>query len=73
VTGIQWALGANIVGQNVLGWQAAALNIAGGEVTGLQLGIVNIAHQIRGLQIGLVNIIETGGWLPVMVLVNGRF
>lgn len=44
------------------------------RLTGLQLGFVNYIKRIdRGLQIGLVNIIEQNGWLPVMVLVNGKF
>lgn len=42
--------------------------------TGLQLGFVNYINRIdKGLQIGLVNIIESNGWLPIMVFVNGRF
>ena len=44
------------------------------RLTGLQLGFVNYIKRIDcGLQIGLVNIIEENGWLPIMVLVNGRF
>jgi hypothetical protein len=42
-------------------------------VEGLQFGLVNVAGTINGLQIGLVNVIQQGGWLPVMVLVNGHF
>lgn len=42
--------------------------------TGLQLGFINNARRVEsGLQIGLVNIIKENGWLPVMVIVNGRF
>jgi hypothetical protein len=42
--------------------------------TGLQLGFVNYINTIdKGLQIGLVNIIKNNGWLPFMVIVNGRF
>jgi hypothetical protein len=69
------------------GVQTGLVNIARGEVVGaqlgiynqvedlhgLQLGIVNNAHHIsKGLQVGIVNIAKNG-WLPVMVLVNGRF
>ncbi len=44
------------------------------RLTGLQLGFVNYINRIdKGLQIGLVNIIESNGWLPIMVIVNGRF
>ena len=43
------------------------------DLHGVQLGIVNNARHIsKGLQIGIVNIAKNG-WLPVMVLVNGRF
>ena len=43
------------------------------DLHGVQLGIVNNAHHIsKGLQLGIVNIAKNG-WLPVMVLVNGRF
>lgn len=73
--------------QEITGLQGGAINIAKGEVTGvqlglynqvadlhgLQLGFVNNAHHIsKGLQLGIVNIAKNG-WLPVMVLVNGRF
>ena len=44
------------------------------RLTGLQLGFVNYINRIdKGLQIGLVNIIENNGWLPIMVIANGRF
>lgn len=42
------------------------------ELHGLQLGFINKVNTIKGLQVGLVNI-AGNGYLPVMVLVNGRF
>lgn len=44
------------------------------RMSGLQLGFVNYIKRIDcGLQIGLLNIIEQNGWLPFMVIANGRF
>lgn len=85
-TGVQWAL-VGLVDKNFLGWQSAAVDIVGGTMTGLQwglynqagrveglqLGFVNNTGTIHGLQIGFINIIKQGGWLPVMVIVNGNF
>jgi hypothetical protein len=76
----------NIVGKDALGWQAALVNITygnfkglqwggvnyAGNMKGLQLGLVNYAGTVKGIQLGLVNIIERDGWLPFMVLLNGR-
>lgn len=84
--GVQFAL-VGVVDKDFLGWQDSLVNLTGGTATGLQLGffnkakrveglqfgLVNHAGTINGLQIGLVNIIEKGGWLPVMVIVNGNF
>jgi hypothetical protein len=84
--GVQLAL-VNVVEKDALGLQWGGVNLTGGlvhgaqlgffnkatRVEGLQLGFVNYAGTIHGLQLGLVNIIEKGGWLPVMVIVNGNF
>ena len=86
VYGIQASIVA-INENQLIGLQDGWINIANGEVLGaqlgiynqvadlhgLQLGFVNYAKHIsKGLQIGLVNIAKNG-WLPVMVIVNGRF
>jgi len=86
VWGMEHAL-VSVNRREVRGVQDGWVNIAHGEVTGaqlgiynqvedlngVQLGIVNNARHIsKGLQVGLVNIAKNG-WLPVMVLVNGRF
>jgi len=60
----------------VIGWQAAAINLNEGsmkglqtglfnysqDLSGLQLGIVNYVNEMHGVQIGLVNIIEENPW-----------
>jgi len=61
-----------MVGGTMTGFQWGLFNKAR-RVEGLQLGLVNVAGTIHGLQIGLVNVIQQGGWLPIMVLVNGNF
>lgn len=86
-TGVQWGAG-NIAEATFLGWQAGFINYAKAEMKGVQSGVVNIAGSVKGLQwglvnytkrmekglqIGLANIIESNGWFPFMVLVNGRF
>ena len=70
-TGAQ--LGLVNLANNMKGLQLGFYNQAE-TLTGLQLGFVNYINRIdKGLQIGLVNIIENNGWLPIMVIVNGRF
>ena len=70
VTGVQ--LGAVNMGLTINGLQFGFFNQTD-YLHGLQLGFVNYAREIdRGLQIGLLNIAENG-WVPVMVIANGRF
>ena len=77
----------SMVDRNVLGVQSSLVSLAGGTVTGVQLGFVNKAARLEGLQfgavnytgtihgiqLGFVNIIEKGGWLPFCIIVNGGF
>jgi hypothetical protein len=85
--GVQWGF-VNIVEGNSLGWQAGFVNYNKGQFLGAQTGVVNYAGTMsglqfgfvnwagtmkRGLQIGLANIIEHDGWLPFMVIANGKF
>ena len=66
-------LGLVNIAQNMTGLQWGFYNQAE-RLTGVQLGFVNYTKRInKGLQIGLVNIIEQNGWLPIMVIVNGKF
>ncbi len=70
------------------GWQLAGIvNMTGGTVTGLQMGMVNYATHasgvqfgfinyagtLSGLQIGLVNIVEKDSTFPVFPIVNWNF
>jgi hypothetical protein len=85
--GVQWGF-VNIIEGNGLGWQAGVVNYNKGQFLGAQTGFFNYAGTMnglqfgfvnwsgtmkRGIQIGLANIIERDGWLPFMVLVNGKF
>lgn len=68
-SGVQ--LGWLNIAQQFEGVQLSFVNYAA-DMNGLQFGLVNYAQTIKGLQIGLLNLARNG-WLPVMVLVNGRF
>lgn len=60
--GAQWAF-ANFTGRDMTGWQGgpvfgilvSGVNYVGGEMRGLQTGIVNLAGTLTGVQVGLVN------------------
>ena len=55
-------------------WLILGVNMAYGNVTGCQIGIVNYANtMVKGLQIGLVNVIANNGWMPVLPIINGNF
>ena len=67
------SLGAVNYANSYFGFQWGWVNYAG-NFKGFQLGLVNYVETIdKGLQIGFVNIIRNNGWLPVMVIANGRF
>lgn len=70
VQGVQWGT-INLTLEEMTGLQWGFYNQAE-SVTGVQLGFVNYAKNIHGLQLGVLNIAENG-WLPAMVIVNGRF
>lgn len=46
--------------ENVTGLQVGLVNI-GGRVRGTQIGLVNIAKEVEGMPIGLVSVSKTGG------------
>lgn len=60
--GAQWSL-ANFTETDVSGWQGgpafgligSVLNYCGGELSGLQTGVVNMTGGMSGVQVGLVN------------------
>ncbi len=64
--GLQWGL-VNYTADDFSGWQGgfgfgllvSALNYTGGDMRGLQTGVVNYAGKLTGLQFGLVNYAET--------------
>lgn len=71
--GVQFASLLNYTKGSFTGAQVGTFNYAG-NLTGLQLGLINYSERVtKGLQIGLANIIKTDGWLPFMILVNGKF
>ncbi len=48
------------------GWQVAGVcNVAGGTLSGFQLGLVNYTEHLKGLQIGAVNLAGTGGGVQI--------
>ena len=70
VTGVQ--LGAVSLASSVNGLQVGFFNQTD-YLHGLQFGFVNYARDVdRGLQIGLLNVAENG-YVPVMIIANGRF
>jgi hypothetical protein len=63
----------NITRKNFEGLQWGFVNYAG-TVSGVQIGIVNYAENMKkGLQIGLVNIIVQGGQFPIFPIINWAF
>jgi len=77
VTGVQWGFfnsAKDLDGLQCGSWLIFGVNMAHGNVTGCQIGLVNYAEtMVKGLQIGIVNIIENNGWLPVLPIINGNF
>jgi hypothetical protein len=43
----------------------AGVNITGGEMRGLQLGILNVASKMKGMQIGIINVADSVKGLPI--------
>jgi hypothetical protein len=52
--GIQWGA-LNSVSGDMNGWQHGLGNHAGGQLWGLQTGVINFTGTLRGLQLGLIN------------------
>jgi hypothetical protein len=67
--GVQWSF-VNYDTGDFLGWQNGAVNFTKGRVTGLQSGCVNYAGTLSGLQLGIVNIAEKGDSAVQIGLVN---
>ncbi|MGN0852596.1 MAG: LA_2272 family surface repeat-containing protein [Kiritimatiellia bacterium] len=50
------------------GWQNGLVNVAGGHVCGVQIGLVNVADSLEGVQIGLLNFVRTRQFFPIVNL-----
>ena len=71
ITGLQ--LGGFNFAEEASGLQLGVINVAGEIEAGVQLGVINVTREIKGLQFGLINVIEVGGWVTVLPLINGSF
>ncbi len=80
-------LGANVVGEELMGAQVSLLinlaedvtgaqvgfvNVSSGDVTGLQLGVINLCRRLVGLQIGVLNL-SADHKCPFLPVLNARF
>ena len=64
--GLMWAACLNLTLEDARGVQLADINVAKGDFTGVQAGVVNVAGRMRGVQLGLVNIVgEDNGAIPI--------
>ncbi len=64
--GVQAAGIANIATHNFDGVQTAGItNIVGGEMTGIQASLVNVAGTMNGVQFGLINVAGDGDGIPI--------
>ena len=64
-----------MTGKNLNGLSIGSINITQQKTTGLQIGLINFAHDLRGVQIGLINYVDDGkgGALPCLPLINMKF
>ncbi len=67
--GVQWSI-ANYMKGDFAGWQGGCVNFTGGRFTGLQSGWVNYAVTLSGLQLGIVNIADKTDEAVQIGLVN---
>jgi len=64
--GLMWAGGFNLTFEETRGVQLADFNVAAGDFTGVQAGVVNYAGRMRGVQLGVINIVgEDNGAIPI--------
>ncbi|MBQ7176076.1 MAG: hypothetical protein IJS08_01575 [Victivallales bacterium] len=63
-------LGINAFGHysknDALGCEIGLVNVAGGTMAGLQIGLVNYADTLYGAQIGLINVARTQWSIPII-------
>lgn len=64
------ALQANLLGQFVTGdargLQVGGVNVVGGEMCGVQIGVVNVAERLSGVQVGLLNFAVSQRFFPIL-------
>lgn len=48
------------------GWQNGLVNVVGGRMCGLQIGLVNVADRLEGVQIGLLNFARSQQFFPLI-------
>jgi len=66
LTGVQFVLGVNTVGEVQSGAQFAGLaNISRGNVKGMQAGVYNRAGHVEGVQLGLFNLCDSINGAPL--------
>jgi hypothetical protein len=64
--GLMWAGCFNLTLDDARGVQLADFNVAAGDFTGVQAGVINYAGGLRGVQFGLINIVgEDKGAVPI--------
>ena len=76
ITGITAALGMIKIENNGThtGFNLSAFNYIKGTQTGLSIGIVNYAYNLKGVQIGLVNYVrDNPKYLKVLPIINANF
>lgn len=64
--GLMWSGCFNLTLDDARGVQFSDLNVATGDFTGLQAGVINYAGSLRGVQFGVINIVgEDNGAVPI--------
>ena len=56
----------NYASDNAWGWQNGLVNVVGGRMCGLQIGLVNYAETLNGVQIGLLNFARSQWFFPIV-------
>ena len=64
--GLMWSGCFNLTLDDARGVQLSELNVAAGDFTGVQAGVINYAGRLRGVQFGVINIVgEDNGAVPI--------
>lgn len=65
-TGLSATIFGNYVAGDACGWQNGLVNVVGGTMRGLQVGIMNWAERLEGVQIGLLNFAHSQHFFPIV-------